>query len=190
MKVLYLKRFAACLLLATLASCAHYSETYRDPNMDFSSVKTVAVMPFANLTRDNLAGDRVRDVFSTMLLATGAVYVLPPGEVARGIARVGILNPASPSPEEVVKLGAVLSANAVITGVVREYGEVRSANSTANVISLSVDMIETQSGKVVWEATSTEGGISLWDRLFGGGGRPMNEITEKAVNDIINKLFE
>jgi hypothetical protein len=35
-----------------------------------------------------------------------------------------------------------------------------------------------------------KGGISLWDRLFGGGGQPMNKITEKAVNDLINKLFK
>jgi hypothetical protein len=41
----------------------------------------------------------------------------------------------------------------------------------------------------VWTASSTKGGISIWDRLFGGGGRPMNEITEAAIDDIINKLL-
>ncbi|MGA2192292.1 MAG: GNA1162 family protein [Nitrospirota bacterium] len=178
------------LLLLFLVSCAHRVESYRDSNMDFSSIKTVAVMPFANLTRETQAPDRVRDVFSTMLLATGAVYVLPPGETARGIARVGIANPATPSVEEVTKLGGVLSANAVITGVVREYGEVRSASAAANVISLSVEMFETQSGRVVWKAATTEGGISIWARMFGGGGEPMDDITRKAVNDLLNDLFK
>ena len=51
--------------------------------MDFGSIRTVAVMPFQNLSRDNLAGDRVRDVFANALLATEAVYVIPNGEVAR-----------------------------------------------------------------------------------------------------------
>jgi len=73
---------------------------------------------------------------------------------------------------------------------VREYGEVRSGTTSANIISLSLQMIETQTGKVVWTASSTKGGISIWDRLFGGGGQPMNVITEKAVNDLINKLFK
>jgi len=41
----------------------------------------------------------------------------------------------------------------------------------------------------VWTASSTKGGVSMRDRLFGGGGRPMNEITEAAINDIINKLL-
>jgi len=35
-----------------------------------------------------------------------------------------------------------------------------------------------------------EGGINLGDRLFGGGGEPMNVVTEKAVDDIIDKLFK
>jgi hypothetical protein len=29
----------------------------------------------------------------------------------------------------------------------------------------------------------------MWDRLFGGGGRPMNDVTQAAVDDLINKLF-
>ena len=45
-------------------------------------------------------------------------------------------------------------------------------------------------GKIVWEASSTKGGIDVWDRLFGGGGRPMNDVTRDAVNDVIEKLFK
>jgi hypothetical protein len=170
-------------------SCATTS-TYRDQNMDFGSVRSVAVLPFENLSRDNLAGERVRDVFSTMLQATGGVYVVPQGEVARGLSRASISDTSQPSPEEIIKLAGIIKVDAVITGVVREYGEVRSANSTANVVSVSMQMIETQTGRVVWSASSTKGGISFWDRLLGGGGRPMNTVTEEACNDLINKLFE
>jgi hypothetical protein len=101
-----------------------------------------------------------------------------------------IQNPATPSPEEVVKLAGLIKVSAVVSGVLREYGEVRSGTSSANAISISLQMMEGQTGKVVWTASSTKGGISIWDRLFGGGGRPMNNITEKAVDDVINKLFK
>jgi len=158
--------------------------------MDFGSVQTIAVMPFVNLTRDNAAADRVRDVFLNKLLATGAVYVVPYGEVARGVGRAEISNPGVPSPEEVVKMAGLIKVSAVITGVVREYGEVRSGTSSANAISMSLQMMEGTTGKVVWTASSTKGGINMWDRLFGGGGRPMNDITESAVNDVINKMFK
>jgi len=123
-------------------------------------------------------------------LATGAVYVVPVGEAARGVARGEVQNPSAPSPEEAVKLGGIIKVQAVITGTVREYGEVRSGTASSNIISISLQMIETQTGKVVWTDSSTRGGISIWDRLFGGGGKPMNKVTEKAVNDLIYALLK
>lgn len=158
--------------------------------MDFGAIESVAVMPFANLSTDKQAGERVRDVLLTHLLATEAMYVLPSGEIARGISRVGISDPTAPSGEEIIKLAGIIKVNAVITGIVREYGVVRSAATSANVISLSLMMIEAETGKVVYTASSTKGGISLWDRLFGGGGRPMNDITEEAIDELIDKLFQ
>lgn len=166
------------------------SNTYIDPNMDFGTVKVVAVMPFVNLARDPVVAERVRDVFINNLLATGSAYVLPVGEVARGVARAELQNPNAPSPEEIVKLGGIIKAQAIITGSVREYGEVRSGTASGNIISLGVEMIETQTGRVVWSASSTKGGISVWARLFGGSGQPMDVVTEKAVNDLLNKLFK
>lgn len=179
------------LLAATGTACgpaAH--DVFRDETMDFAAVRTVAVMPLANQTREMMATERVRDVFITMLLSTGAVYVLPSGEVARGVSRLGIADPANPSVEEIIKFGGVVKADAVITGAVREYGEVRSGSVAAPIISLSMRMIETQTGRVVWSASATSGGVTLADRMLGGGGTPMNEITEKAVNEIIDKLFQ
>ncbi len=178
------------LFLSGCAALARTSDDYRDPNMDFGSVTKVAILPLANYSREQGASERVRDVLSNMLMATGSIYVVPPGEVARSTGRLGIANPSTPSIEEVQKLGTNVQVNAVITGAIREYGEVRSGNVTSNVISLSLQMIETQTGKVIWSASSTEGGISIWARLFGGGGKPMNAVTEKCVNDLIEKLYK
>jgi polysaccharide biosynthesis protein PelC len=189
MKILNWRCVFLCLFFFLLSACAT-TDIYRDPNMDFGSIQTIAVMPFANLARDNVAAERVRDVFMNKLLSTGGVYVLPIGEVARGVARAEIGNPGNPSTEEVIKLAGIIKAQAVITGAVREYGEVRSGTSSANIISLSLVMIEAQTGKVVWSGSSTKGGITVWDRLFGGGGQPMNKITERAVDDLVNKLFK
>jgi hypothetical protein len=182
--------FVLVLLVVTPTVCtAQVTDVYRDPNMDFGSIQTVAVVPFANLARDQVVADRVRDVFINRLLSTGAVYVLPVGEVARGIAKLELQSPTAPSPEEIVKLGTLLKADAVITGVVREYGEVRSGTTTANIISMSIQLIEAGTGKVVWSASSTKGGISFWNRLFGGGGQPVNRVTEEAVDALFDKLL-
>ena len=72
--------------------------------MDFSAVRTVAVLPLANLSRDNLAGDRFRDVFSNMLLSNGNIYVLPAGEVNRALMRAPLTTPGMPSKDEAIGL--------------------------------------------------------------------------------------
>jgi hypothetical protein len=181
------------LLIAAILSIPTWSGAagvYHDTSMDFGSIRTVAVLPFVNLTREQQSGDRVRDVFVTALMANSGIYVVPSGEVARGVINAGIANPSAPTQDEVVKLCKTIKVDAVITGVVREYGEVRSGTAMANAISLSMQMMEGQTGKVVWSADSTEGGIGITDRLFGGGGQPMNVVTEEAVDDLLNKLFK
>ena len=192
-------RFPARLALAALAlvllaatSCAgtrRTGETFHDPNMDFGQIQRIAVLPFVNLSPIAQAGERVRDVFMSMLQATGSVYVLPPGEVARGVSRARLLSPATPTADEVIAFGKEVRVDVVITGTVREYGEVRSGNASANAVAVGLAMMETQSGKIVWSSSATAGGIGAGDRLLGGRGQPMNVVTEKAVSDLIDQLF-
>jgi hypothetical protein len=189
-RMIMLRRAILLVVISSLIACASSKDVYKDPKMDFGSIYTVAVMPFVNLSKEPLAADRVRDVFITKLLASGEMYVLPQGEVDRGSLMAGVLTPTAPSGEEAKKLAKVTKADAVITGVIREYGEVRSGSASANVISLSVQMTEAQTGKVVLSVSTTMGGIGITDRLFGGGGEPMNTITERAVRDVIDKLYK
>ncbi len=182
--------FIAMLTILTIPAMAVADSVYHDSSMDFGSIKSVAVLPLVNLTREQQAGDRFRDVFVTTLMANSGIYVVPSGEVGRGMMSAGIANPTAPTPDEVVKLCKTIKVDAVFTGVIREYGEVRSGTAMANVISVSMQLMEGQTGKVVWSADTTKGGIGVLDRLFGGGGQPLNDITEKAVNDLINKLFK
>lgn len=183
-------RLLVTLVLAVqLPGCASRGVTYHDPQMDFGSIQTVAVLPFANLTREAPAAERVRDTFSTMLLATGALYVIPPGEVARGISRSGMMEPTAPAVEEVKKFAAITEVDAIFTGVVREYGEVRSGSSVANTLSLSVRMMDRETGAVIWTADTTMGGIGMSERLLGGGGKPMDQVTRNVINELLDKLF-
>ncbi|MBE0574971.1 MAG: DUF799 family lipoprotein [Desulfuromonadales bacterium] len=175
-----------------LAGCSSNLTTpaYTSSQMDFSAVRSVAVLPFLNLTSDDQASERMRDAFMGMLLATEVIYVLPPGEVARGVDRASIRIPQTPSIEEINKLNSVLDVDAVITGVLREYGTVRSGSAEANLVALSLQMIETQTGTIVWSAEATKGGITLSDRMLGSGGQPMNDVTLLVINDLLDQLFD
>lgn len=191
-KTSFLGGWFACLWLLLLTGCAMSTSksSYVNQNMDFSAIQSVAVLPFLNLTSEEKAADRVRDAFMGMLLASEAFYVLPPGEVNRGIGKAGMRKPQEPTAEEIKAISKILEVNAVITGVLREYATVRSGSAEANLVSLSVQMLEIEKGTVIWSASSTKGGVGMSDRLIGGGGQPMNKVTEQVVNDLLDKLFE
>src|SRR5208283_3293506 len=121
-----IQKILVSLLFLSLGGCAAATDTYRDQHMDFGSVQTIAVLPFVNLSHEGVAAERVKDVFTNMLLASGSIYVLPPGEVNRGVNIVGIASPSNPSKDEIIRFASAVKADAVITGVVREYGELRS----------------------------------------------------------------
>jgi polysaccharide biosynthesis protein PelC len=185
-----LKHIAISLAVLALSGCARH-RTYHNRDMDFGAVKTVAVLPFWNLSKDPQGGDRVRDVFTSALLATNSVYVVPTGEVARAVSRIGIATPSTPAADDVVKLCSMLKADAVVTGVLKEYGEVRTSSATANVIALSLQMQDGSTGKVIWAGASSKGGVGWGARLLGStGGDPVNDVTELAVDDLLEQLFK
>lgn len=191
-KTRFLGCWFACLWLFLLNGCALSTSKkgYVNQNMDFSAIQSVAVLPFQNLSSEEKGAERVRDVFMGMLLASEAFYVLPPGEVNRGISKAGLRKPQEPTAEEIKSISKILEVDAVITGVLREYATVRSGSAEANLVSLSVQMLDIEKGTIIWSASSTKGGIGLSDRLVGGGGEPMNKVTEQVVNDLLNNLFE
>lgn len=182
-------RLAILLALMFCAGCST-TDTYFEPAMDFGSLEAVAVLPFQDLTQGHDAARRVRDTFVGMLLASEAVYVLPLGEVALGLSKIKGLPREGPSAAQIRELSKILKVEAVITGVLREYGTVRSGSTSANVVSLSLQMIEATTGRVIWSASSTKGGVTMWDRLLGTRAEPMNVVTEEVVNDLLDRLFE
>jgi len=185
-------RLITCLVLLSIAACLSSGtyDVYRDDTADFSLVRTIAIMPLVNLSKEEQAAERVRDTLFTMMMASSGIYVVPAGEVARVIGIVGIGIPTAPTSAEAVKLAAALKADVIVTGVVREYGEARSVGTASSMVSLSFKMMEGQNGRIIWSGSSTQGGIGFTDRLLGGGGEPMNIVTEKAIHDILNKLFK
>jgi hypothetical protein len=180
------------LALIFLGGCAEKGpgDVYHDELMDFASIQTIGVLPFTNLTADPMGAARARDTLTTMLMATGAIYVIPHGEVARGIARAGLADPTQPTPAEIKKIAGIIEADAIISGVLREYGEARSGSIAAPVISISLQMYDRESGTVIWVGSTTRGGVDMGDRLFGSGGEPFDVVTREAVNDLLDRLFQ
>ena len=173
-----------------MSGCASQTTLYRDTNVDFGRIESVAVLPFQNLSRQQLASERVYDVVSAQMLARGAFYVVPRAEVDRALRSLGITDPTSVGIEDIKKLRQALIVDAVVTGIVREYDELRADRAAGNAVSLSLRMFESLNGKVIWAASTSRGGVGFSERLLGGGGQPMNEVTEEAADELLRLLFE
>lgn len=187
------RRAVAISVAILIAGCAGHRgsrSTFHDPNMDFGLIQSVVVLPFENLSNSQNAAETTRDVFMTLLQAKVDLYVIPPGEILRAISRTQPAKPWMPTAEEAVTLAENLEADVIITGTVLEYGQVRSGSASSNVCSLSVRMLEGQTGRVVWSASATRGGVNAGDRLVGSGGQPMNVVVMKAAEDLIGRLFQ
>jgi hypothetical protein len=73
--------FALCLLMALISGCSKSSvRQYIRPDMDVSSLQTVAVLPLKNFTADRHADEKIRSRISIELLTRG-VNIIEPGEI-------------------------------------------------------------------------------------------------------------
>lgn len=158
--------------------------------MDFGYVKRVAVLPLDNLTNEKYAGEIVRQVVISELLASGLVDVVVPGEVIAAIQKLRLKPEESLNAEQIKAVGKDLKVQAVILGSVGKFGEARVGNISAPEISITLMMADTSSGSIVWSATRTSGGASFMARHFGARSDTVSETVLKVVREAIQTLYK
>lgn len=184
-------RMALPVAVLWLAGCGSTAPaTYVHPRYDFSLVKTVAVLPLDNLTPDQMAGEKVRRIVITELLATGIVDVIEPGQVNRVLATLNIQNPAAMSPEEFKRVGTALRVQLLIVGSVESFERVQVGGVQAPEVTLTLRAVDVDSGTVVWAASHTQGGATVSARLFGLTGDSLSEVARKAAHETVVTLFK
>ncbi len=182
---------AVLMLLLVALGCAGNmpSTRFTNPNIDFSFVQRVAVLPFENLSNDQQAGLRATRLTITELLASGAVDVVEPGEVEGALARLpGRVT--RPTIEQIIALGEGLEVQALILGTVAQSEVLRSGSVGRSVVTLDAQMVETETGAVIWAATHTARGGSVGAKILGTGGEPISETTRKCVQELLATLLE
>jgi curli biogenesis system outer membrane secretion channel CsgG len=178
------------LLLATLASCSSTTAgtLYYHPNADLATYDRVAVLPFESLAIDRAAGERARDVVVLELAAQGLFDVVDVGEVNRTMRVQGMLDVSGLGPEEIKQLGEPLGVQALVLGTVIEYRERRSGSISAPEVSLSLRMLDVETGIAVWSVSDARTGASLTTRLFGVGERSLSQATRDLVRRMLDTL--
>jgi len=172
-----------------LLSCGSSATGYIKPRVDFSYLQRAAVLPFENLSRDDLADERMRSVFLTELLDAKILEVTDPRETMAAVLEMGLVPGRSLTPEEAVTLGKKLSVDAVFFGVVEEYAYTNSGRERTPEVTLVLGLTETQTGSIVWRVQVHETGGSFWKRLFGGSPAEFYDVSRRTVQKALETLL-
>lgn len=180
------------LLIAQLplqAACGSGTQSFIQPRIDFSYLQRAAVLPFDNLTRDELADERMRSIFLSEVLAADALEIADPRETAAAVEALGLAPNVPLTPEQAVTLGTSLSVDALFSATVEEYGYARGGLDRNPEITVVFTLTETETGSIVWRAQVHETGSSLWKRLFGGAPDDIFEVSREAVRNALGTLL-
>ncbi len=178
---------AAGALLAA-AGCSHAVTQYIHPNADLAALKSVAVLPFQNLSNERTSADKVQKIFISELLATGAFNVVEPGLVSKTLKAERIESTESLGPVELKRLGEELKADAVFLGTVVDYAENRTGTTPTPDVTIQLRLVECASGATVWSASRSRSGASASARLFGIGGESLTETARDLVRQELHTL--
>jgi hypothetical protein len=177
---------AALLLLTACGSSARFV----DQEADIAYYERVAVAPFMSLSQDQLAGQKVADIFFAELLETGFAQVVEPGQLLAAMikARGGtpLTNPWS--TEEIAKLGAEIGIQGIFMGTVRDYRMEQVGRDSFPHVSLEIRFVDATSGRIVWTADQTRRGGPGVPILGTGEIHTLGELTSDMCSEMLDSL--
>ncbi len=179
------------ILLLTVAGCGGKVVRYINPEANFSYIRKVAILPFNNLTGDRYAGEKVRAALTVELLSRMTFDVMEQGEVSKVLTLVMRATGADEGmvlelDKETLKLlGERLGVQAVILGSVDDYEFKRDGG----VVSISVRMLDTSSGLILWQAKGVASGSSFTRQMLGLDSKNTSDLTRKVVKRVLNTLL-
>ena len=182
------------ILVAVTAGCGGATIKYINPSANLSYIKKVAILPFNNFSEDKYAGEKTRSALTIDLMSRHVFDVMEQGEVSKVTGMIfreeGFEEGrAVQMDKEMVKmLGEKLGVQAVMLGSVNEYSGSKGGVSN-NVVSVSIRMIDTSSGIILWQANTTEVGNSTFRKMLGIDQVEMSILTRDAVRRAVSTLL-
>ncbi len=126
------------------------------------AIKKVTVMPLKAETE--LIGNSVADMVMTQLLRSGKYEVMERSRLNQVLGEAELAM-SGLSDSKLADLGAMMGAEAVVTGTVEEYGTVAARGKTLPSVALSVRLVDCASGKVLWSVEAVDradsGGVTV-----------------------------
>jgi len=152
-------------------------EVHVDFNAHFAGYGKIAVLPFKAAV--DIAGQSVPDIVTTELFKTSKYELIERGQIESVLKEQefrlsGVIDEAA-----AVALGRVLGVQGVVIGTLSEYGLQRRGISTVPSVGMSIRMIDTTSGKIVWSVSHS---------LVGFSGESLSQVAQRVAEEMITAL--
>jgi TolB-like protein len=168
-----------CVLLLTAGCGSSLIKSYVRKNASLGSIRTVGVLPFEG----GQSAPRIRDFATTQLLTSKLFDVVDEGRLDSLLAEEGIAKGAPLDAATLKRLGQHLKVQAFLLGSVKESNETRGSASFPEV-TMTLRLIDTETGTLLWQASGRGTGYSLGDRLFGLTPKDSFIVTMNLLRDL------
>jgi len=176
-------------LLIGLAGCAKtYVQGYIKPDLNVSDVKSIAMLPFDNISGYQDAGKKVENLLLTELVRTEMFKIAEMGEVEKSLRNLRIRTTSEIDLDKLQKLGKQLNVQAVIMGSVDEYELRQERNETVPVVSITARMLDVQTGDIIWAISHTHDGNDR-ETVFGFGKIiSLSRLAQIVISEMVENL--
>ncbi len=185
-------RWTALLALLALfaGGCAAGPRLFVNKQADLRYYQRIAVVPFANLSNDGNAGERVTRAFLTELVIAERFQIVEPGEFHGMLDKIGGLPDAQghADPNKLAEAATAAQATGLIRGAVTEYSVQRSGGEEYPVLTFDAEMIDVATQQTVWRITVTERGRGRMPVLGGTSRRSFGMVTQDACRKAVTAL--
>ncbi len=180
----------ALAIVMLLAGCAPAPRLFVNRQADMTLYKRVVVVPFTNLTGEPFATARIQRALTTELVIADRFQMIDPSTLLGELEKANV----TPDPTGQIELGqlqavaARLKATAIIRGTVTEYGIHRQGTDEYPVVAFDCEMVDVQTGIVIWRISLSESGKGRLPLIGGAGERTFSRVTQAACQRAVELL--
>jgi TolB-like protein len=164
-------------------------KTFVRENVDVSFIKKVAVLNFENHSKNESAGEILRDITITEILSMKIFDVIGKSMVDAVVDEESGGDEAPVFDKETLKrISRKLKTEGLILGSVDSFEEKRDGGYNYPVVTLTLRLIDGKNGSVLWQTSGTQSGYSISERLFGVKSKDINELSFELVEKLLSSL--
>ena len=183
--------FIIIILITAIYGCERNKELkkFLKPNFNPYSISKIAILPLENYTSDEHAGGKIRSLLNIDLLSRN-IDIIEPGEVIIVLRELRIRSVSSITVKDIKKMGKILKVDALMMGSVGTFQVSQGISASYPEVSISLRLLDSKTGNIVWSIWDTTGGADFWTRHFGAEGATLDETAKKVIKETIDTLFQ